>query len=820
MMKQAVIVTLVLTGLVIAACTPLLVPQAEPPMMPNPASQHCVDEGGTLEIRDEAGGQVGYCVFDDGSECEEWAFYRGECIPGGSYQPLDSNDCAELARAMAKTVGVKVVTEEAAFEDYLTGQSGVGCQVTATGTGGDFQSPQAVATALGEMLEALGMREDVQYAADGPTGTARAFRKENRLCLMQVGWNPSKDADCPQDQPVTACDLTPEQQAYTIVLNCAQTPPSLDSPTGLPNPASQYCEEQGGKLEIRDEAGGQVGYCIFPDGSECEEWAFYRGECAPGGQDVGMPNPASQYCEEQGGKLEIRDEAGGQVGYCIFPDGSECEEWAFYRGECAPGAIKSGSDVMPEAEGDLAQAEPAPSSAQDQPQPTSDLQTPPKVVQYGDGYRFDQNGWIYLHIEGEPYQRGFQHGYLLAPELAEILGNFKGLTYWETGKEWEFFVEAAVAQFAHRIDPEYLSEIQGIAHGARAAGTDITWQEVLTWNGYEELLGYWWPNELAGKYAQPDNDHCSGFIATGSVTKDGKIVMAHNSWDAFTHGQYFNVILDIEPAQGHRMFMQSSPGYIASFTDFFVTDAGIMGTETTIGGYSEYDPDEDPEFFRIRKAMQYADTLDELVQLMEKKNNGGYANSWLLADINTGEIMRFELGLQYQNVERTKDGYFVGFNAAEDPRIRNLETSDSGYDDVRTPMGARRVRLTQLMEEHYGEIDVEAGKEILADHYDVYLQKENPGSRTVEGHYELDAFEYWPARLPYAPQGAVDGKVMDSTMAQDLSFWARWGSSSGMPFDVDKHVSEHPQWQHLAGYLKDRPTQPWTLFSAGERQAE
>jgi len=51
---------------------------------------------------------------------------------------------------------------------------------------------------------------------------------------------------------------------------------------GLANPASVFCEENGGTLEIRDEADGQVGYCVFPDGSECEEWAYYRGECGPG----------------------------------------------------------------------------------------------------------------------------------------------------------------------------------------------------------------------------------------------------------------------------------------------------------------------------------------------------------------------------------------------------------------------------------------------------------------------------------------------------------------------------------------------------------
>jgi putative hemolysin len=54
---------------------------------------------------------------------------------------------------------------------------------------------------------------------------------------------------------------------------------------GLANPASVYCEEQGGTLQTRtDENGGSYGVCVFDDGSECEEWAFFRGECSPGGE--------------------------------------------------------------------------------------------------------------------------------------------------------------------------------------------------------------------------------------------------------------------------------------------------------------------------------------------------------------------------------------------------------------------------------------------------------------------------------------------------------------------------------------------------------
>lgn len=60
------------------------------------------------------------------------------------------------------------------------------------------------------------------------------------------------------------------------------TTPSGD--TVMPNPASVYCGDNGGVVEIRTGAdGGQVGVCVFTDGSECDEWAFFRGECAPGG---------------------------------------------------------------------------------------------------------------------------------------------------------------------------------------------------------------------------------------------------------------------------------------------------------------------------------------------------------------------------------------------------------------------------------------------------------------------------------------------------------------------------------------------------------
>jgi len=66
------------------------------------------------------------------------------------------------------------------------------------------------------------------------------------------------------------------------------------------------------------------------------------GETSTPVSNVSLANPASVYCEENGGTLQMRSDDDGNVsGVCIFPDGSECDEWAFFRAECAPGQAES-----------------------------------------------------------------------------------------------------------------------------------------------------------------------------------------------------------------------------------------------------------------------------------------------------------------------------------------------------------------------------------------------------------------------------------------------------------------------------------------------
>ena len=64
--------------------------------------------------------------------------------------------------------------------------------------------------------------------------------------------------------------------------------------TGLANPASVHCQEMGGTLEIQAAQGGQEGICLFPDGSECEEWALYRGDCQRGSRTSPTPSTSTK----------------------------------------------------------------------------------------------------------------------------------------------------------------------------------------------------------------------------------------------------------------------------------------------------------------------------------------------------------------------------------------------------------------------------------------------------------------------------------------------------------------------------------------------
>ena len=493
-----------------------------------------------------------------------------------------------------------------------------------------------------------------------------------------------------------------------------------------------------------------------------------------------------------------------------------------------------------------------------------------RIPRQGNARAATNDGWIRVTIRGAPYERGVSHGkQILAADPAmftRMFSTYDFLFKEGYGRDIEFFYglcDDFYRGIIKRRFPKIFREMEGIAAGA---GLDVC--QVILVNVYMSLpyfyahmLRYIDTPKYRGKYADvirdelaiaanpaalsaraarldEFKDRCSLIMAVGpGWTKDGGIVCGHSSFSNFLDAQFCNVLLRIEPEAGDgcAMVMQTTPGGVWSMTDFFVTSAGIIGTETTIRGFNAFRL-RDPICCRIRECMQYGRTLEEYAERLQKRNSGDYACSWMFGDTRPGggrggpRIMRVELGLNYVNVETTRDGFFVGFNSTYDERIRNIECSGAlsskaaatdatgagmidgaggdGFRDITSSIGNRRVQLEKLAEKYRGRMDTAVVKRILADHYDNHLGKTAANLRTICKHAYTDGGD-GGAAIPYKPVGAYDTKVADSASIRRMSFLAHWGPPCGTPFSVKEHMKKHPEWKDWEEHLADFPKREW-----------
>jgi Phospholipase B len=452
--------------------------------------------------------------------------------------------------------------------------------------------------------------------------------------------------------------------------------------------------------------------------------------------------------------------------------------------------------------------------------PLSSLQASAPDAELNGAFRRPQkNGWTFVHLQGTPHQIGFQNGYLLAPEIEDTLKVIMLEQTHSSKKDWQFFRDAAQNMMWPHIEQEYREELQGIADGVNAHGVKIDLWDVVTLNAAEEwdyyVKQYDKEHGIKSTASRAVPEHCSAFVATGSYTKDGKVVIAHNNWTQYLDGERWTIIYDIVPASGKRMLMDGLPGVIHSADDFVMNSAGIVITETTISHFSGYDPDGIPEFVRARKAAQYSASIDDFTRIMKEGNNGGYANTWLIADIRKNEIGRLELGLKNVTLERKSEGYFVGSNFPINEKLIREET-DFDAHDMSASANARHVRWEQLMAENKGKIDLAAAQRFLADHYDTFENKEDADERTLDGHIDLSPRGSGDWQPPFGMAGAVQNKAADASLAAGMSLTAAAGHACGMDFKAADHLREHPEFSWQQPLQQDMNSYPWTIFSVAK----
>jgi len=420
------------------------------------------------------------------------------------------------------------------------------------------------------------------------------------------------------------------------------------------------------------------------------------------------------------------------------------------------------------------------------------------------GTREDKNGWIYIHVSGSPHDVGFEHATLLAPELDDALKALKVETKENTGKDWNWHRTTAYTLYWSKLDPEYQQEMQGIADGAAAKGLPIDVKDILAMTAHIELDDYYLPWLNAHGALARIRSHaplaCSAFVATGSETKDGKVVMGHNFWWSYFTGGRWKVLEDIKPANGHEFVMDTLPGLIHSGTDWAQNDSGILITETTISNFVGYDPNGIPEFQRMRKAAQYSSSLDDVVKTFKTGNNGGYANTWLMADTKTGEIGKLQLGLKHVIFDRTKDGDYYGANYPEDPQLMRDETPEYSPAPEGNVCELRRRRWADLLAKNKGKVDAEMAKNFLSDTFNTETNSKDGGGSALCG-------------IGFPGGGACNAKVTTTDMAGHLALWGRMGITDGSAMPREKAIQTFGLKGDVAALWPDFPSEPWTLFS-------
>jgi len=396
------------------------------------------------------------------------------------------------------------------------------------------------------------------------------------------------------------------------------------------------------------------------------------------------------------------------------------------------------------------------------------------VRTFGPAYRYPSAGWIYLHIEGQPYERGYQHGFLMAREIPEYLERCAAdLGASADAPSWGQLRTTVNALFLRGFDKETLEEMKGIADGASAAGakwlgrpidlvdivvanTTVELGELrgampMTPTGLEGL--HLDAPSYAGRQRDSVMDHCSAFAATGAATRDGKMVIGHVTWWPLTLAEQTNVMLDIKPANGHRVIMQSYPGGIESGTDWYQNDAGMVLTETTIR-QSPFNIQGTPVAFRARQAIQYGGNVDEVVERLGTRNNGLYTNEWLIGDGKNNEIAMYELGTARTKLWRSSknewfggtEGFYWGDNNAKDLQVRLEYVPDPRGEPEYVPYSpeTRDVAWQDLYQKYRGQIDEQFG--FLA-------------FRTA----------------PLVSASTMDAKIATADMARNLMVWAAIG---------------------------------------------
>jgi len=292
-----------------------------------------------------------------------------------------------------------------------------------------------------------------------------------------------------------------------------------------------------------------------------------------------------------------------------------------------------------------------------------------------------------IKVKGNHYQVGYQIGTQMKKQLNELLQQSKDYISEKTDLKWEDIraQSQVLLEYSKKYMPEYVEEIQGAAD---ATGIDLVdlFSEMC-----EEIYS---KNYLKG---------CSDLIASGDITKDGSVLVAHNN-DTSPSLEKYAVVIHYQ-VEGEPEILAVGYGGLAISIGYNSAGISLTGNELSMNDMKMGVP----RLLLVRKILATKTIAEAIDAAIFQPRASNY--NQVLADEN-GEIYSIEGSATDYEAIYAEDGYLVHTNHYASPRMRKYELDP--YDI--TSSLVRYNRANRLMRGNLGKISFEMMKEFLQDH--------------------------------------------------------------------------------------------------------
>jgi len=208
----------------------------------------------------------------------------------------------------------------------------------------------------------------------------------------------------------------------------------------------------------------------------------------------------------------------------------------------------------------------------------------------GRGFLEKTNGQKVLHLKGEPYEMGFQHGRLMSLEIQENIEKYLNKSNSlksEKASEFSSFIPTLLSN----LPKKYVEEMQGVADGA-----NVDMQKIVLLNLFPEMF------------------HCSALTAKDNATTDGKLYHVRVLDYSVGKGlQKSAVVIIQKPNIGNGFVNISYAGFIGSVSG--MNDQKISVGEIGAKGYGKWNGM--PMTFIMREILENASTLVKAKKILQ-----------------------------------------------------------------------------------------------------------------------------------------------------------------------------------------------------------